>query len=125
VRQRRRRERCRGRMPAADIAATRGGDRNAAVGGGSRRAHRAPSSSANTARDYHLIVRCGRLTRRRSFVATSAVLGARPKLDVRPNVLAIILLLALLASGILFNAYSLQSDVVQSGMPVKTVLPLL
>src|SRR5215471_19961307 len=58
-------------------------------------------------------------------VVTDRVATARPKLDVRPNMMAIILFLALLGSGILFTAYSLQSDILQSGMPVKTWLPFL
>jgi len=58
-------------------------------------------------------------------VITDSVAGVRPKLDVRPNVAAIILFLALLGSGVLFTAYSLQTDIVQSGMPIKTWLPFL
>jgi len=58
-------------------------------------------------------------------VVTNATAGARPKLDVRPNMVAVILFLALLASGVLFTAYSLQTDIVQSGMPLKAVLPFL
>ena len=56
-------------------------------------------------------------------VVTSAELSARPKLDVQPNMVAIILFLALLAVGILFTAYSLQADIAQSGMPITTWLP--
>jgi len=58
-------------------------------------------------------------------VVTDRVATARPKLDVRPNMMAIILFLALLGSGILFTAYSLQSDILQSGMPIRTWLPFL
>jgi PiT family inorganic phosphate transporter len=58
-------------------------------------------------------------------VVTDSVAGVRPKLDVRPNVVAIILFLALLGSGVLFTAYSLQTDIAQSGMPIKTWLPFL
>src|SRR5262249_27073800 len=58
-------------------------------------------------------------------VATDRAAAARPKLDVRPNMVAIILFLALLGAGILFTAYSLQSDILQSGMPVRSWLPFL
>lgn len=38
-------------------------------------------------------------------VVTNATAGARPKLDVRPNMVAVILFLALLASGVLFTGH--------------------
>jgi PiT family inorganic phosphate transporter len=38
---------------------------------------------------------------------------------------AVLLFLALLGIGVLFTAYSLQTDIVQSGMPTQTWLPFL
>jgi hypothetical protein len=52
-------------------------------------------------------------------VAVGAEAGKRPRLEVRPNMMAIILFMALLAAGILFAAYSLETDIVASGMPSK------
>src|SRR5690349_9211887 len=49
----------------------------------------------------------------------------RPRLEVQPNMVAVLLFMALLAAGVLFTAYSLQTDIVSSGMPVKTWLPFL
>jgi inorganic phosphate transporter, PiT family len=49
----------------------------------------------------------------------------RPRLEVQPDMVAVLLFMALLAAGVLFTAYSLQTDIVSSGMPVKTWLPFL
>ena len=46
--------------------------------------------------------------------------GSRPSLDAQPKGIAIVLFGGLFAAGLLFTAYSLQSDIIQSGMPVKT-----
>jgi PiT family inorganic phosphate transporter len=58
-------------------------------------------------------------------VATDPRAGSRPKLEVQPNMIAVLLFLALLGTGILFTAYSLHTDIVQSGMPMRTWLPFL
>jgi inorganic phosphate transporter, PiT family len=58
-------------------------------------------------------------------VATGPRAGSRPKLDVQPNMVAVLLFLALLGTGVLFTAYNLQTDIVESGMPTKTWLPFL
>src|SRR6516164_1377045 len=58
-------------------------------------------------------------------IATDPRAGSRPKLDAQPNMVAVLLFLALLGTGILFTAYSLQTDIVDSGMPMKTWLPFL
>jgi inorganic phosphate transporter, PiT family len=49
----------------------------------------------------------------------------RPRLEVQRNILAIFLFLAVLAVGILYAIYSLQSDIAQSGMPIITWVPFL
>ena len=49
----------------------------------------------------------------------------RPRLDVEPNILAILLFGGLLAAGVLFAVYSLQTDIAQSGTPIKTWAPFL
>jgi inorganic phosphate transporter, PiT family len=58
-------------------------------------------------------------------VATGSGPSSRPKLDVPPNMVAIVLFMALLGAGVLFTAYSLQADINQSGMPVRSWLPFL
>src|SRR5262249_55329592 len=58
-------------------------------------------------------------------VATDPRAGSRPKLEAQPNMIAVLLFLALLGTGILFTAYSLHTDIVQSGMPMRTWLPFL
>jgi inorganic phosphate transporter, PiT family len=58
-------------------------------------------------------------------VATDPRAGSRPKLDAQPNMVAVVLFLALLGIGVLVTAYSLQTDIVESGMPTKTLLPFL
>jgi len=58
-------------------------------------------------------------------VAGSTEAAQRPRLEVQPNMIAVTLFVGLLAVGVLFSAYSLQSDIVTSGMPVKTWLPFL
>lgn len=50
-------------------------------------------------------------------VAVGAETGKRPRLEVQ---VAVLLFMALLAAGVLFAAYSLETDIVASGMPVKT-----
>src|SRR5215475_11905319 len=59
------------------------------------------------------------------IVATDPRAGSRPKLEAQPNMIAVLLFLALLGTGILFTAYSLHTDIVQSGMPMRTWLPFL
>src|SRR5262245_36957232 len=49
----------------------------------------------------------------------------RPQMDAEPNTLAIVLFVGLLAAGVLFAVYSLQTDIAQSGMPFKTWAPFL
>src|SRR5262245_39073060 len=58
-------------------------------------------------------------------VAGSTEAAQRPRLEVQPNMIAVTLFVGLLAVGVLFSAYSLQSHIVTSGMPVKTWLPFL
>src|SRR5262245_36703978 len=58
-------------------------------------------------------------------VAGSTEAAQRPRLEVQPNMIAVTLFVGLLAVGVLFSAYSLQSDIVTSGMPVNTWLPFL
>jgi inorganic phosphate transporter, PiT family len=58
-------------------------------------------------------------------VAVGGEAAKRPRLEVQPNIVAVLLFMALLASGVLFAAYSLETDIVASGMPVKTWLPFL
>jgi Phosphate transporter family len=58
-------------------------------------------------------------------VAVGGDVAKRPRLEVQPNIVAVLLFVALLASGVLFAAYSLETDIVASGMPVKTWLPFL
>src|SRR6185295_15563485 len=58
-------------------------------------------------------------------VAVGGETAKRPWLEVQPNMVAVLVFMALLASGVLFAAYSLQTDIVASGMPIKTWLPFL
>ena len=58
-------------------------------------------------------------------VAVGGETAKRPRLEIQPNMVAVLVFLALLASGVLFAASSLETDIVASGMPVKTWLPFL
>jgi inorganic phosphate transporter, PiT family len=58
-------------------------------------------------------------------VAVGGEAATRPRLEVQPNFVAVLLFMALPASGVLFANYSLETDIVASGMPVKTWLPFL
>src|SRR5262245_66051857 len=49
----------------------------------------------------------------------------RPHLEAQPNMLVILLFGGLLAAGVLFAVYSLENDIVQSGMPIKAWAPFL
>jgi PiT family inorganic phosphate transporter len=49
----------------------------------------------------------------------------RPKLDVKPNFVAILLFMSLIAVGLGFTAYSLHNDVTGSGMPLSNYIPFL
>src|SRR5262245_1786540 len=49
----------------------------------------------------------------------------RPRLDVEQNILTIVLFAGLLGAGVLFAVYSLQTDIAQSGAPIKTWAPFL
>jgi hypothetical protein len=54
-------------------------------------------------------------------VGVAGETAKRPPLEVQPNLVAVLLFLALLAAGVLFAAYSLEQDIVQSGTPSATV----
>ena len=51
--------------------------------------------------------------------------GSRPSLDTQPKGIVIVLFGGLLAAGLLFTAYSLQTDIGPVGLPVKTLLPFM
>ncbi|MET0498013.1 MAG: inorganic phosphate transporter [Steroidobacteraceae bacterium] len=55
--------------------------------------------------------------------ATAAPSDNRPHLDKKPGVVTIALFIALLIGGIAFAAYSLRTDVVESGVQTTTYLP--
>lgn len=55
----------------------------------------------------------------------TAYANERPQLDHRPNPLAIIGFLSVLAVGLLFTAYSLVSDVTAAGVHTTTIVPFI
>src|SRR5437868_2306907 len=50
---------------------------------------------------------------------------SRPKLDHAPRPITVIAFIGLLAAGLVFTAYSLFTDVSESGAPATTLLPFL
>jgi inorganic phosphate transporter, PiT family len=58
-------------------------------------------------------------------IAAGMAPQARPNLDQGMNMTGLVLFGGVMAAGLLFTAYSIYTDVANSGMPVKTYLPFL